>query len=93
MNLTKSVRDLAADINAAPDNYDSNDEVSEKCLSVEAEFEAPEFSLPRRMDGREDAHEGEGATDGREDADEGEGAAEGREDAAFPLATSGRRLG
>ena len=45
------------------------------------------------MDGREDAHEGEGATDGREDADEGEGAAEGREDAAFPLATSGRRLG
>ena len=40
MNLTKSVRDLAADINAAPDNYDSNDEVSEKCLSVEAEFEA-----------------------------------------------------
>jgi hypothetical protein len=41
MNLTKSVRELAADINAAaPDNYDSNDEVSEKCLSVEAEFEA-----------------------------------------------------
>jgi nitric oxide synthase oxygenase domain/subunit len=41
MNLTKSVRELAADINAAaPDNYDSNDVVSEKCLSVEAEFEA-----------------------------------------------------
>jgi hypothetical protein len=40
MNLTKSVRELAADINAAPDNYDSNDDVSEKCLSVEAEFDA-----------------------------------------------------
>jgi hypothetical protein len=40
MKFTKSVRELAADIDAAPDNYDSNDEVSEKCLSVEAEFEA-----------------------------------------------------
>jgi len=41
VNLTKSVRELADDINgAAPDNYDSNDEVSEKCLSFEAEFEA-----------------------------------------------------
>ena len=42
MILTKSVRELAADINAAPDNYDSNDEVSDKCLfiDIEAEFEA-----------------------------------------------------
>ena len=71
MNLTKSVRELAANINApAPDSYDSNDEVSEKCLSVEAEFEAAGVLC----------HEGEGATDGREDV-------------AFPLATSGRRLG
>jgi len=53
MNLTKSVRDLAADINAAPDNYDSNDEVSEKCLSIEAEFEAAGVLR----------HKGEGATD------------------------------
>ena len=70
-NLTKSVRELAANINApAPDSYDSNDEVSEKCLSVEAEFEAAGVLC----------HEGEGATDGREDV-------------AFPLATSGQRLG
>ena len=55
MNLTKSVRELAADINAAaPDNYDSNDEVSEKCLSVEAECEAAGVLR----------HEGEGATYG-----------------------------
>jgi hypothetical protein len=58
MNLTKSVRELAADINdAAPDNYDSNDDVSEKCFSVEAEFEAAGVLR----------HEGEGAADGRED--------------------------
>jgi hypothetical protein len=55
MNLTKSVRELAADINAAPDNYDSNDEVSEKCLSIEAEFEAAGVLC----------HKGEGATDGQ----------------------------
>ena len=53
MNLTKSVRELATDINAAaPDNYDSNDKVSEKCLSVEAEFEAAGVLR----------HKGEGAT-------------------------------
>jgi hypothetical protein len=34
MNLTKSVRALATDINAAP-NYDSNDEVSEKNRGVQ----------------------------------------------------------
>ena len=43
----------------------------------------PEFS-PR---------EGEGATERRDDADEGEGTTDGQEDVAFPLATSGRRLG
>ena len=55
MNLTKSVRELATDINAAPQQYESNDDVSEKCLSVvEAEFEAAGVLR----------HEGEGATDG-----------------------------
>ena len=54
MNLTKSIRELAADINTAPGNYDSNDDVSEECLSVEAEFEAA--GVLRR--------EGEGASDG-----------------------------
>ena len=85
MKFTKSVRELAADINAAPDNdnYDSNDEVSEKCLCVRLSLKPPEFS-PR---------EGEGATERRDDADEGEGTTDGQEDVAFPLATSGRRLG
>ena len=96
MKFTKSVRELAADINAAPDNYDSNDEVSEKCLSVEAEFEAAGVLC----------HEGEGAAGERRRTShwrradgglvrcvEGEGATDGREDVAFPLATSGRRLG
>ena len=54
MNLTKSVRELATNINAAPQQYDSNDEVSEKCLSFEAEFEATGVLR----------HEGEGAMDG-----------------------------
>ena len=34
MNLTKSVRALATDINAAP-NYDANDDVSEKNRGVQ----------------------------------------------------------
>ena len=88
MNLTKSIRELATDINAAPQQYESNDKVSEKCLSVEAEFEAAGVLR----------HEGEGATDGWEDAAfplamRGEGATDGREDTAFPLATRGRMLG
>jgi hypothetical protein len=52
MNLTKSVRELATDINAAaPDNYDSNDEVSEKWwlrLSLKPlEFSAAKVKVPR----------------------------------------------
>ena len=37
-------------------------------------------------------HKGEAAAD-KDDADEGEGTTDGQEDVAFPLATSGRRLG
>ena len=77
MNLTKSVRELADDINgAAPDNYDSNDEVSEKCLSFEAEFEAAGV-LCHEVKGERMRTKVKVPADGQEDADEGEGAAEG----------------
>ena len=78
--------------------------MSEKCLSIEAEFEAAGV-LHHKGEGAADedwqqevkvprtGDEGEGATDGREDADEGEGATDGREDADEGEGACGRARG